>query len=180
MADAAELDLRVLKTIRVNVPIERAFAVFVEQMESWWPPTHHIGDIPFVAIFVEPRLGGRWYERNAQGQECEWGRVLAWDPPHMVRLSWHAGPGHDSPDWVMDPDISKASEVEIRFHAEGPHATLVELEHSKIERHHGATVELRDKFDQPGAWIAILESFAKKAERAATETRAPREREGAA
>ncbi len=82
----------VRKSVRVHVPIERAFSVFVEQMETWWPPEHHIGANPFQSIFVEPRTGGRWYERDAQGNECQWGQVLAWEPPHRVTFSWHLGP----------------------------------------------------------------------------------------
>ena len=159
---AEELDLRVFKSIRVKAPIERAFSVFVEQMETWWPATHHIGRTPFEAIFVEPRAGGRWYERNAEGVQCDWGTVLKWDPPHCVCFSWHVGPGHDSPDWGFDPDMSKASEVEIRFTAEGPNTTLVELEHRGIERHGEGAEKLRELFDGPGAWIGILESFAKR------------------
>lgn len=165
MTDTAELDLRVLKSIRVNAPIKRAFSVFVEQMETWWPPTHHVGKTPFVAIFVEPRVGGRWYERNTEGELRDWGTVLAWDPPHRVRFSWHVGPGHNQPDWVFDSDMAKASEVEIRFRAEGPNATWVELEHSKIQRHGEGAVQLREMFDGPGAWISILEKFAEAAER---------------
>ena len=138
-------------------------------METWWPATHHIGKTPFVAIFVEPRVGGRWYERNAEGAFCDWGTVLAWDPPHRVRFSWHVGPGHDQPDWVVDPDMSKASEVEIRFKSEGPNATFVELEHSKIERHGEGAVQLREMFDGPGAWITILEKFSETAERVSAE-----------
>lgn len=167
MANAANLDLRVHKTIRVQAPIERAFSVFVERMGSWWPATHHVGAIPFEDIFVEPRVGGRWYERNAQGEQCDWGVVLAWDPPRRVRLSWHVGPGHERPDWVVDPDRSRASEVEIRFRAAGPRETVVELEHSRIERHGEGAEQLRDLFDGPGAWIAILESFAEVAARQA-------------
>ena len=64
---AEALDLKVFKSIRVNAPVERAFSVFVEQMETWWPATHHIGKTPFEAIFIEPRVGGRWYERNVEG-----------------------------------------------------------------------------------------------------------------
>ena len=160
----------VRKSVRVQAPLERAFSVFVEQMETWWPATHHIGDTPFEAIFVEPRVGGRWYERNAQGAQCEWGTVLDWDPPRKVRFSWHVGPGHDSPDWKFDPDMAKASEVEIRFSAAGPGATLVELEHSKLERHGEGYQELRALFDGPGAWSGILECFAKRiAQKHATE-----------
>jgi len=150
----------VRKHARVKAPIDRAFSVFVEQMETWWPATHHIGKTPFVAIFVEPRAGGRWYERNAEGQLCDWGTVLVWEPPHRVTFSWHIGPGHDQPDWQFDPEMAKASEVEIRFTAEPEGTTLVELEHSKLERHGEGYEQLRAVFDGPGAWIAILAAYA--------------------
>ena len=154
----------VRKSVRVKAPVERAFSVFVEQMESWWPATHHIGKTPFVALFVEPRVGGRWYEQNADGEFCDWGRVLKWDPPHLVTLSWHVGPEqHDNPEskWGFDPDLAKASEVEIRFTPESGGITLVELTHSKLERHGGDTDKLRAMFDGPTAWAGILELFAK-------------------
>ena len=153
----------VRKEVRVNVPIERAFSVFVEQMETWWPATHHIGKTPFETIFVEPRVGGRWFERDAEGHTTDWGTVLAWDPPNRVTFSWHLGPGHDQPDWVCDPDMAKASEVEIRFTSERPGTTLVQLEHSKLERHGEGYQKLREIFDGPGAWVSILEQFAKTA-----------------
>jgi uncharacterized protein YndB with AHSA1/START domain len=152
----------VRKSVRVQAPIERAFSVFVEQMETWWPATHHIGKTPFESIFVEPRVGGRWYERDVEGKLVDWGKVLAWDPPHRVTLSWHVGPGHDSPDWVCDPDPAKASEVEIRFSPDGPAATLVELEHTKLERRGEGYQQLRAIFDGPGAWITILSLYAAK------------------
>ena len=164
MASQAQLALSVFKSVRVKAPIERAFSVFVEQMETWWPMTHHIGDTPFEAIFVEPRVGGRWYERNAKGDLCDWGKVLKWDPPHGVVFSWHVGPGHDSPEWKFDPDMEKASELEIKFTAEAGGTTLVELIHSKLERHGEGAEQLRDMFDGPGAWVTILELFAKKVE----------------
>jgi uncharacterized protein YndB with AHSA1/START domain len=154
----------VRKSVVVQAPVERAFSVFVEQMETWWPATHHIGQTPFEAIFVEPMVGGRWYERDVEGKLMDWGKVLAWDPPHWVTLSWHVGPGHDSPDWVCDPDPAKASEVEICFTPEGPGATHVVLTHSKLERHGEGYEQLRMMFDGPGAWSGILECFAKKVE----------------
>ena len=163
MANTVEESV-VRKSVRVQAPVERAFSVFVEQMETWWPATHHIGKTPFEAIFVEPRVGGRWYERNAGGEQCDWGKVLAWDPPHRVTFSWHVGPGHDQPDWVCDPDPAKASEVEIRFIAEGPGTTLVELEHSKLERHGEGWQQLRTVFESPGAWAGILALYARAAE----------------
>jgi uncharacterized protein YndB with AHSA1/START domain len=114
----------VRKSVRVQGSIERAFSIFVEQMETWWPAEHHIGKHAFQCIVVEPRVGGRWYERDAQGSECNWGSVLAWEPPQRVTLGWHL-----QPDWKFDPDPTKASEVEIRFTAKGPSSTQVDLEH---------------------------------------------------
>jgi hypothetical protein len=150
----------VRKSVRVRASVERAFSVFVEQMETWWPATHHIAKEPFELIVVEPRVGGRWYERSVTGVEGEWGAVLGWDPPRSVRLSWHVGPGHDQPDWVCDPDRSKASEVEIRFIDDGSGMTLVELEHSKLDRHGEGWQSLRTLFAGPGAWQGILDRFA--------------------
>jgi len=163
MAHTAE-ETAVRKSVLVQATVERALSVFVEQMETWWPATHHIGKTPFEAIFVEPRVGGRWYERNVAGDQCDWGKVLAWDPPHLVTFSWHIGPDHDQPDWVCDPDPAKASEVAIRFTAEGPGTTLVELEHSKLERHGEGWEKLRAVFDGPGAWVGILALYAKAVE----------------
>ena len=159
---AEDLDLRVLKTVTVSAPIQRAFSVFVEQMEIWWPASHHIGDTPFQTIFVEPRVGGRWYERDVAGKECDWGTVLKWDPPNAVCFSWHVGPGRDQPDWRFDPDLAKASEVEIRFSLVSPDCTLVELEHRRIERHGMGAEHLRNLFDGPGAWITIIEKYAER------------------
>jgi len=152
----------VRKSVRVNAPVEHAWSVFVEQMETWWPASHHIGKTPFETIYVEPRVGGRWFEKNAEGAECLWGTVLKWDPPQSVAFSWHLGPGHDSPDWVFDPDMTKASEVEIRFTAQSSGATLVELTHSHLERHGEGYEQLRAMFDGPGAWSGILELYAQK------------------
>jgi uncharacterized protein YndB with AHSA1/START domain len=162
MANTVE-EAVVRKSVRVQVPIERAFSVIVEQMEAWWPATYQIGKTPFEAIFVEPRVGGRWCERDAGGNLCDWGTVLAWDPPHRVTFSWHLGPGHDQPDWKCDPAMGKASEVEIRFTAEGLGTTLFELEHSKLERHGEGYEQLRAFFDGPGAWADILALYPKAA-----------------
>ncbi len=153
----------VRKTVLVRVPIESAWSVFVEQMESWWPATHQIGRTPFKAIMIEPHIGGRWYEVNAEGNQCQWGNVLAWNPPYLVTFSWHLGPGHGQADWEFNPDLKKASEVEIRLTVESPSTTLVELTHSKLERHGEGYKQLRAIFDGPGAWSDILALYAKRA-----------------
>jgi hypothetical protein len=148
----------VRKSVRVEASIERAFHVFVEQMETWWPKDHHIGSREWELIVIEPRVGGRWYEQDAVGGQCDWGTVLQWDPPHKARFSWHVGPNRDSGEWSFDPDASRASELEIRFTADGG-ATRVELEHSRLERHRIGAEKLRAIFDSPGAWEQILASY---------------------
>ncbi len=146
----------VRKTLNIDAPIERAFAVFTEKMASWWPATHHIAKQPFQEIVIEPRAGGRWLERAADGSECPWGRVLAWEPPDRVSFSWHL-----QADWQFDPNPEKASEVEIRFFSEGARKTRVELEHRGLERHGAGWEQIRTGVDSPGGWSAILENFAK-------------------
>ena len=155
-------EIVVKKAVRVNASIERAFRVFVEQMETWWPKGHHIGAQEWELILVEPRVGGRWYEQDAAGQQFEWGTVLQWEPPNKARFRWHLGPLPGSGVWGYDPDSSRASEVEIRFHAEEG-TTLVELEHSKLGRHGIGAEKMRAIFDAPEAWEKIIADYARAA-----------------
>jgi len=99
-----------LAEVRVPVPIERAFSVFVEQMETWWPEANRTGAQPFQTIFIEPRAGGRWYERDARGSASDWGQVIEWDPPRRVALSFRG-----------------AGKLEVRFSAHDSF-TLVQIE----------------------------------------------------
>lgn len=156
----------VLKTVVVNAPRERAFKIFTEFFGGWWPSTHHIGKQPYETAILEGRMGGRWYERATDGTECEWGRVLAWEPPARLVLSWHL-----QPDWQYDPDPTKASEVEVRFIAESGASTRVELEHRLIERHGAGSDGMRTQVDSEGGWGMIVELYQSFVnERAADET----------
>jgi uncharacterized protein YndB with AHSA1/START domain len=116
-------------TRTVGVPVERAFRVFTEAFGTWWPPTYHIGDAEMAEAVIEPRAGGRWFERGVDGSECDWGRVLVWDPPHRLVVTWQI-----NGEWQYDPDPDHASEIEVRFLADGPTQTTVELEHRMLER----------------------------------------------
>jgi hypothetical protein len=71
----------VRKSITVNAGIERAFQVFTDGIDSWWPRSHHIGKSPMTRIIVEPRAGGRCYSEQEDGTDCDWGTVLTWEPP---------------------------------------------------------------------------------------------------
>jgi uncharacterized protein YndB with AHSA1/START domain len=141
----------VQRSVVVEAPPERAFSVFTEGMSTWWPlATHHIGKADAEAAVMEPRAGGRWYERGVDGSECEWGRVLAWEPPSRVLLSWQL-----NVEWTFDPDPAHGSEIEVRFTPEGDGRTRVELEHRGFERQ-ARGAEIRTAVSGEGGWTSLL------------------------
>lgn len=149
----------VRKAVVVNAPQEHAFAVFTDQLGSWWPLMHyHIGaEAPETAV-MEPRVGGRWFERARDGAECDWGRVLVWEPPSRVVLSWDI-----NAEWQHDPALG--TEVEVRFIPEGPGVTRVELEHRRLERYGVKADAMRETFDSEHGWGALLRAYAQVASR---------------
>lgn len=150
-------DLTVDAAVTVEVPAERAFKVFTERLGSWWLLDRlHIGRQPPETAVMEPREGGRWYERAADGTECDWGRVLAWQPHERVVLSWQIGA-----DWQFNPDQSRGSEIEVRFTPEGSSRTRVELTHRGIERHGPGAESIHGAVGSPGGWPGLLAAYAK-------------------
>ena len=144
----------VSKEITVEASQARAFDVFTREHGAWWPlATHHIGGAAAETAIIEPRAGGRWFERAADGSECDWGRVLVWDPPGRLVLAWEI-----SPDWKHDDSID--TEVEIRFVSLGPALTRIELEHRRLDRYGTAAEQMRGIFDSENGWNAILSALA--------------------
>jgi len=144
------------RSITVNATPERAFEVFTAGFNSWWPiESHHIGETMAVEVIMEPFNGGRWFERDADGNECNWGFVTEFEPPHRVLLAWHL-----NPEWGYDPDPEKATEVEVTFTAVED-GTLVELEHRGFEKHGETGVKMRDAVSAPGGWTDLLEMYSK-------------------
>jgi uncharacterized protein YndB with AHSA1/START domain len=123
----------VTKTISVNRTPEEAFRIYTEGIATWWPLETHAPSGKSETVIIEPREGGRLYERTTDGEEVEWGEVLAWEPPHRLVHSWHLG-------------RSIATEVELRFSAEGD-GTRVDLVHSGWERHGEYAADLRASYD---------------------------------
>jgi uncharacterized protein YndB with AHSA1/START domain len=117
------------QTFTVDATVERAFDVFTNGLDSWWPRAHRIGSSELVKAVLEPRTGGRWYEVGVDGSECNWGSVLAWEPPTRLVLAWQLNGRFE-----YDPDSAHASEVEINFTALGPDRTEVSLEHRHLDR----------------------------------------------
>ncbi len=149
--------LFVRKEITVEASQARAFSVFTQEHGAWWPlATHHIGSAAAETAIIEPRTGGRWFERAADGSECDWGRVLVWDPPGRLVLSWEI-----SADWKHDSSID--TQVEVRFVALGPALTRVELEHRRLDSFGAAAEQMRGIFDSEGGWNGVLKLFAARA-----------------
>ena len=148
-------DLSVRTTVTVDAAIQRAFDVFTEGMASWWPAEHHILQAELADMTFEPRVGGHIVDRGVDGSECRWARVVSYEPPRRVLFSWDI-----SPQWQLETDPAKASEVEVLFHAEGPDRTRVELEHRNLSRHGEGWEAMRAAVESEGGWRRGLDAFA--------------------
>lgn len=146
----------IVQSVTVKLPPERAFQVFAGRMGEWWAASHHIAPKPFAAIVVEPQAGGRWFERDAEGAECEWGKVLVWDPPARLVLGWQL-----TAEFQHDPEF--LTEVEVTFEAEG-NGTRVTLTHDQLERFGAAAHTLIESMDQ--GWGMLLGLYGERADAA--------------
>jgi uncharacterized protein YndB with AHSA1/START domain len=147
----------VRKVMNVQAPPEVAWRVFTEKMSTWWPlDSYKIGKANAVDAVIEPRVGGRWYERGDDGSTCDWGTVATWEPTTRLVLYWQI-----SADWQYDPTLK--TELEIRFIPEGNNGTRVELEHRRLDLYGERRDEMRSIFDTGGDWGRLLTSFARAA-----------------
>ena len=146
----------VRKSIRVKASQKHAFEVFTAGLGRWWPRTHTVGQPPMQTAVMETRLGGRWYELSENGSEADVGKILVWEPPHRFVMSWDLNS-------AWKPDTTVGSEVEVRFVADGPDSTIVELEHRNFERLGPEGGESMRK-DVNGGWPKLLEIFRQAAE----------------
>ena len=137
-------------TITVDVDREHAFNVYTQGIDGWWNRDHTIGAVEMAEAVMEPREGGRWFERGVDGSECDWGHVIAFEPPSRLVLAWQI-----NENWQFDPDL--VTEVEINFIAEGPERTRVEVEHRNLDRLGAAAEQLR------GGYPSLLERYAQAA-----------------
>lgn len=144
----------VRKQIVVEAPIERAFRVFTEQFDRVKPREHNLLGVEIAETVFEPRVGGHVYDRGVDGSECRWARVLVYDPPHRVVISWDI-----SPQWQLETHPERASEVEIRFLSETAVRTRIELEHRALDRHGEGWEGERDAVASEGGWPLYLQRF---------------------
>lgn len=157
MNQATILPAPVKKTLTVRATPEKAFQVFTDGFDRWWPRSHHVGGGEVVRFVLEPRAGGGWYEVGDDGVKCPWGEVVAWEPPSRLLLTWRL-----NSQFTYDP--AAHSEVEVRFTSLGDGTTRVDFEHRGLEGLGVDVTQLREGIDGPEGWGAILASFAKVVE----------------
>ena len=144
-------------SITVEAPIERAFEVFTDGFGDWFPRQYNLMQSDIVERVFEPRAGGEVYDRGADGEECHWGRVLEYEPPNRVVLGWGI-----SPEWQVEADPDRISEVDVRFIAESDERTRVELEHRHIDRHGDGWEQLLGALGGEGGWPGCLRGYAER------------------
>lgn len=142
----------------VGVPAERAFEIFTVEFDRIKPREHNLLAVAIAETVFETHVGGAVYDRGVDGSECRWARVLAFDPPERFVISWAIGP-----TWQLEQDSARTSEVEVRFVAESPTSTRVELEHRHLDRHGVGWQNGRDGLDSEGGWPLYLQRFADRA-----------------
>ena len=146
----------VVKSVTVNAPPERAFEIFTARMGDWWLKTHSLTASGQKTVVVEPADGGRWYEIGTSGEEKEWGRVLAYDPPKRILFAWQL-----NADWTFDPDFK--TEVEVTFEPTAEGGTTVRLEHRDLASYGAKADVARASLDSEGGWAGLLGAFAARA-----------------
>lgn len=148
-------DTSVRASVMVDAPIEQAFSVFTEGFGRFKPREHNLLEVEIAETVFEPRVGGHLYDRGIDGSICRWARVLAYDPPERVVFSWDI-----SPQWQLETDLEKTSEVEVRFFADAPARTRLELEHRNLERHGQGWEGVRDGVAADEGWPLYLDRYA--------------------
>jgi uncharacterized protein YndB with AHSA1/START domain len=141
--------------IVVQAPVERAFSVFTNDFGRFKPREHNLLAVDIAETIFEPREGGHLYDRGVDGSECRWARVLAYEPPDRVVISWDI-----DPRWQLETDPERTSEVEVRFIPEAADRTRVELEHRNLDRHGDGWESVREGVDSEGGWPLYLGRFA--------------------
>jgi uncharacterized protein YndB with AHSA1/START domain len=140
----------IVHTVRVKLPPARAFELFASRVSDWWPRDKFIGKALFTAVVMEPKAGGQWFERDAEGNQTHWGKVLAWEPPARLLLAWQI-----NSQWRYDPEL--LTEVELTFDPTEGGGTLVRVEHRDLERFGVDAAQHAARLDR--GWPAVIGAY---------------------
>lgn len=115
MIDPHDLD-PLLVDLELRCTAAHAFATWTDRFGLWWPPGHTTSGDPEATVHLEPRLGGRIFERADDGREIDWGEVTHWDPPHRLGYLWHIRRTREAATDVLVhfEDTDKGSRVRIQ------------------------------------------------------------------
>ncbi|MFN8075432.1 MAG: SRPBCC family protein [Kineosporiaceae bacterium] len=143
----------VLQSVVVPLAPEQAFDLFTARFGTWWPASHSVSPKGMAECVLESGEGGRWYELDADGGRCDWGSVLAWEPPARLVLAWGL-----QADYSFDADLEHSSEVEVTFvPVDG--GTRVDLEHRHFARHGDGAAGVHGSVSSEGGWPLLLDLF---------------------
>jgi uncharacterized protein YndB with AHSA1/START domain len=150
-------EVKLLEPVRteITVPLSpsEAFKLFTDGLDAWWVRGHHIGSAPLKRAVLEGHVGGRWYEIGEDDNECDWGRVLVWEPPGRLVLAWQI-----NAEWTYDKDL--VTELEVVFTDLGDGSTRLSLEHRNLDRFGARAQEMQQTFGGPNAWSGLLTAYA--------------------
>ena len=153
----ADTQTSIRTEVVVDAAQERAFKLFTEQIDRIKPREHNMLGVDIAESVFEPHTGGRVYDRGVDGSECQWARVLVYEPPDRIVFTWDI-----SPYWQLENDLSKSSEVEVRFIAESDERTRVELEHRDLDRHGDGWEGLLAGVEGEAGWPLYLARYAEQ------------------
>jgi uncharacterized protein YndB with AHSA1/START domain len=142
MAGNEATDVR--KSVTVPVAPDVAFRIYTQRPREWLPPEHTFLPNPESVAF-EPRAGGRFYERGADGTEITRGTITEWDPPGRLAVTWRIGP-----NWRPVFDDSRASVIVVDFAPAGLDTTEVTLTYTHLDRHGEMADVIRSAISSPG------------------------------
>ncbi|GAA0192897.1 SRPBCC family protein [Fulvivirga kasyanovii] len=142
------------RSITVEEPPEKAFEMFVNKFHEWWPQEYTWSQEVLDFIAIEPKQGGRCFERGPNGFECDWGRVIRYEPPYAITFTWQIGLNRDPV-----PDSDKASIVEVRFEAEDSQ-THVQVNHHSFSRHGEGWQQYVAGLASAQGWSWLLDKYA--------------------
>lgn len=146
----------VIKTVEVPCGQEKAFTVFLDEMETWWPvdkfTTSKMSGSSVKAIKVDSKVGGKIIEVSEEGTEYLWGEIKTYNPYDVFTMDFHI-PG---PGW----DIGPMSQVEVRFTDMGDNRTRVVLTQTDWEALGDMAEDIRGGYNL--GWNPILEAFKSK------------------
>lgn len=140
----------ITKQLVVAASLDRTWKTFTSNMGTWWPKEHHVGATPFADIVIEPRVEGRWFERDTDGKEVQWGKVLVWQPPTRLVLAWQL-------DGTFQYNAALITEVDVRFTSLGEKSTRVDFEHRNLDRFGELAAKTGPAMDK--GWGDILQIF---------------------